>query len=148
MYNWVNEEWTRLSDLPKEAAFATCGKVDINGKKFIFLYGMEAARPSRTGSLQIWSYETETWSTDIPQPPGLFRSLPAVVSTGKEIYLFSGKTSYNATAGVDLSDTITVFSNGVWTDLDRQIYMPRQKASAIAVPRSALPNCTKKFDED
>jgi hypothetical protein len=76
VYDWGKEEWTRLPDLPNPAAFASCGDIEIGGKKFVFLYGQTDERSSRTGSVQLWSFETETWSADVPQPPGNFRSLP------------------------------------------------------------------------
>ena len=76
-FNWKTEEWTRLQDLPKPAAFATCGKVDITGKKFIYLYGQPDVQSSREGTFQVWSFEDETWSADVPQPIGSALSLPS-----------------------------------------------------------------------
>jgi hypothetical protein len=80
VYDWGKEEWTRLPDLPNPAAFASCGDVEIGGKKFVLLYGQTDESSSRNGSVQLWSFETETWSVDVPQPPGNFRSLPGLVS--------------------------------------------------------------------
>ena len=142
--DWRIEKWTRIQDLPRDAAFASCAKVEISGKKYVFLYGHEENRPSRNGTVQLWSFDTETWSADVPQPSGNFRSLPSVVSVENKVYLISGKTSFNQTYDVNLSDSIQVFSEGVWTDFPQKMYRPRQKPAALAVPRSALPACTKK----
>ena len=146
LVDWRTEEWTRIQDLPRDAAFASCAKVEISGKKYVFLYGHEENQPSRNGTVQLWSFDTETWSADVPQPSGNFRSLPSVVSVENKVYLISGKTSFNQTYDVNLSDTIQVFSEGVWTNFPQKLYRPRQKAAALAVPRSALPACTKKED--
>ena len=77
VYNWATEEWRQLQDLPRPAAFASCGKVTVNGKKFIFLYGQPDIQYSREGVFQLWSFEDETWSADVSQPFGTGISLPS-----------------------------------------------------------------------
>ena len=77
IYNWNNEEWTQAQDLPRRTAFASCGHVEVGGKRFVLIIGQDDVQGSRYGTVQLWSYETETWSADVAQPIGGDLSLPS-----------------------------------------------------------------------
>ena len=77
IYNWIRKEWTKAQDLPRPAAYASCGLTEIKGNKYVLISGQRDIQYSINVTVQLWSYETETWSMEVPQPAFNQLSVPS-----------------------------------------------------------------------